>query len=167
MREGGTVRLLHPTPVVGARARLRCGSAIADPEAGGRPGQDGPARCGQSGAVACCSHIPGVLARPALGTTFTDVSLTRDSRRTSKSIVIAGNICYRQPVSGLTRPELSSRSSLFWRLSFHANRSAAGIPAAELAELATKNSRAAAVAPLEEVATAGSPRSPRQRSAEE
>jgi hypothetical protein len=37
----------------------------------------------------------------------------------------------------------------------------------ELAELATKNSRAAAVAPLEEVATADPPRSPRQRTPEE
>ena len=73
-------------------------------------------------------------------------------------------------VSGLARPELSSRSSLFWQLSFHANRSSAGIPPAdlaELAELATKNSRAAVVAPFEEVATAESPRSPRQRTVEE
>jgi hypothetical protein len=70
-------------------------------------------------------------------------------------------------VSGLARLELSSRSSLFWQPSFHANRSAAGIPPADLAELATKNSRAAVVAPLEKVATVESPRSPRQRTVEE
>src|SRR5947209_5507438 len=31
---------------------MRCGGTIADPEADGRPGQDGSAGCGQSGAVA-------------------------------------------------------------------------------------------------------------------
>jgi hypothetical protein len=39
------VRLRHPTPVVGARARMHCGGAIADPKADGRPGQDGSAGC--------------------------------------------------------------------------------------------------------------------------
>jgi hypothetical protein len=38
--EAGPVRLWHPTSFVGAWARMRCGGAVADPEAGGRPGQD-------------------------------------------------------------------------------------------------------------------------------
>jgi len=54
------VPLPHPTPVVGARARLRCGSTIAEPEAGGRPGQDGPAGCGQSGAVDRAGELTAV-----------------------------------------------------------------------------------------------------------
>ena len=49
---GRPVRLWHPTSLVGAWARLRCGGAVADPEAGGRPGQDGSAGCGRSGAAA-------------------------------------------------------------------------------------------------------------------
>src|SRR5882724_11150406 len=46
------VRLWHPTSLVGARARMRCSGAVADPEAGGRPGQDRSAGCRQSGAAA-------------------------------------------------------------------------------------------------------------------
>src|SRR5215469_15724424 len=52
MREGGAVRLWYLTPVVGTRARMHCSGAIADPEAGGRPGQDGSAGRGHSGEAA-------------------------------------------------------------------------------------------------------------------
>src|SRR5215831_15284406 len=53
------MRLRHPTPVVGARARMHCGGAIADPEAVGRPGQAGSAGCGQSGAIAPGRRVDG------------------------------------------------------------------------------------------------------------
>ena len=53
------VRLWHPTSFVGARARLRCGGAVADPEAGGRPGQDGSAGCLQSGEAAPGRRVDG------------------------------------------------------------------------------------------------------------
>ena len=65
------------------------------------------------------------------------------------------------------RLEVSSRNLLFLRLSLHDNRSAASIPAGELAELATKNSRAEAELRLKEVVTVESPRSPRPRTVEE
>src|SRR6516164_5376286 len=53
------MRLWHPTPAVGERARLRRGSALADPEADGRPGQDGSAGCGQSGEIAPGRRVDG------------------------------------------------------------------------------------------------------------
>src|SRR6266481_8434483 len=36
--EAGAVRLWHPTPFVGARARMRRGGAVAHPKATGQPG---------------------------------------------------------------------------------------------------------------------------------
>ena len=45
-------RMAQAASRVGARARMRCGGAVADPEAGGRPGQDRSAGFGQSGAAA-------------------------------------------------------------------------------------------------------------------
>src|SRR3982074_3114485 len=49
---GGSVRLWHPTSFVGARARMHGGGALADPEAGGRPGQDRSAGWRPAGAGA-------------------------------------------------------------------------------------------------------------------
>src|SRR6516164_5018326 len=57
---GRTVRLRHPAPVVGEWARLHCRGAVADPQAGGRPGQDGSAGCRQSGAAASGGRVTAV-----------------------------------------------------------------------------------------------------------
>src|SRR6516164_9800084 len=57
--EAGPCGLWHATPVVGAGARMHCGGAIADPEAGGRPGQDGSAGRGQSDEVAPGRRVDG------------------------------------------------------------------------------------------------------------
>src|SRR5580704_13905480 len=52
MREGGPVRRWHSTSRVGARTPMRRSSAIADPEACGRPSEDRSAGCSQSRAAA-------------------------------------------------------------------------------------------------------------------
>jgi transposase len=46
------VWLWHSTSIGGPGARVRRGRALADPEAGGRPGQDGSSRCRQPGQTA-------------------------------------------------------------------------------------------------------------------
>src|SRR5712691_9760150 len=47
--EAGPCGYGHSASTVGPGARMRRGRPLADPETGGRPGQDRPARCCQSG----------------------------------------------------------------------------------------------------------------------
>src|SRR6266480_1653896 len=57
----GGVRLWHSTSRIDARPRMRRRRPLADPEASGRPGQDGSAGCSQSGAAASGGRVDGSM----------------------------------------------------------------------------------------------------------
>ena len=71
----GTVRLWHSTSIVGPGTRMRRGRPLADPEAGGRPGQDRPAGCRQPGQAA-----PGGRADGGVGSRCTARGDARSGR---------------------------------------------------------------------------------------
>src|SRR6266699_1006065 len=53
--------LWHSTSRIDARPRMRRRRPLADPEASGRPGQDGSAGCSQSGAAASGGRVDGSM----------------------------------------------------------------------------------------------------------
>jgi hypothetical protein len=78
--EAGAVRLWHPTPFVGARARMRRGGAVAHPKATGQPGEDRSRRWRQPGPTAPGGRADGHVGSGCQARSTPRPAPTRTSR---------------------------------------------------------------------------------------